>query len=167
MKRRLLLGWISIIGFFFLVTIVDVYANPVYLPNPTIDPYGIVILIFIMFIMAVGIEYLVFTQKSYELAPRDKRLLFTFLKINLITFPLTQILAFVVMLYAFLYYWIYILVIEILVIIAEWRLITLEFDKKYDRLLASRPALKLLIKANIISFFLGFLPYLLTIFISI
>jgi len=164
-KGRIFLSCFNIIGYLFLFAIVDVYANPVAWPSPIIDPYGIVIFIFIMFIMAVGIEYLVFTQKSYDLAPRNRRLLITFLKINLITFPLTQILAFVVMLFAFNYYWIYILGIEILVILAEWRLIMIEFDKKYDRILNSRPALKRLTKANVISFFLGFGPYLLTVFL--
>ena len=160
MKRRILLSWIAILGCTFSFTIVDVNANGVPTPNPIRGPYETIILIFIMFIIAVGIEFLVFTQKNYDIAPRDMKVLGTFFKINFITFPLTQILAYIVNLFANSYYWYYILGIEILVILAEWRLILIEFDKKYDRILDSRKTLKILIIANVISFFLGFVPYL-------
>jgi len=161
MKRRIFLSCISIIGYLFSITIVDVYANGVPTPGPRKGPYETIILIFIMFIIAVGIEYRVFTHRRFNFAPRNTSLLYTFLKINFITFPLTQILAYIVYIYSNSYYWYYILGIEILVVLAEWRLILIEFEKKYTRVLHSMRTLKILIIANIISFFLGFVPYLL------
>ncbi len=160
MKRRILLIYINVIFWLYAFSILNVYANGVPTPNIIRGPYETVFLIFILFVIAVGFEFLVFTQKSYDLAPRNSKLFLTFLKINLITFPLTQILAYMVYLYALNYYWIYILLIEILVVLAEWRLILIEFDRKYDHILYPKQALKLSIKANIISFFLGFVPYI-------
>ena len=174
MKGRIFPGWIAILSCIFSFTIVDVNANGVPTPNLIRGPYETIILIFIMFIIAVGCEFLVFTQERFYIAPRDIKLLGTFFKaprdmkslgtffkINFITFPLTQILAYIVILYAIDYYWFYIFGIEILVVLAEWRLILIEFDKKYNRILESRTTLKIVIIANIISFFLGFVPYLL------
>ncbi len=161
MKRRIFLSCCNIIVCLFLYAIVDVYANGVPAPRLITGPYETIFLIFIVFIIAVGFEFLVFTQKNYDIAPRDLKLLGTFFKINFITFPLTQILAYIVILYAINYYWFYIFGIEILVILAEWRLILIEFDKKYNRILESRTTLKIVITANVISFFLGFVPYLL------
>ena len=160
MKRRILLSCISIIAYLFSITIVDVYANGVPTPDPRKGPYETIIVIFIMFIIAVGMEYFVFTHKRFDFAPRNTSLLYTFLKINFITFPLTQILAYIVYIYSNSYYWYYILGIEILVVLAEWRLILIEFEKKYTRVLHSIKTLKILIIANITSFFLGFIPYL-------
>ena len=160
-KGRIFLSCFYIIGCVFLFATVYVYANGVPYPQLITGPYETIVLIFIVFIIAVGFEFLVFTHKNYDIAPRDMKLLGTFFKINFITFPLTQILAYIVILYAIDYYWFYIFGIEILVVLAEWRLILIEFDKKYNRILESRTTLKIVIIANIISFFLGFVPYLL------
>lgn len=160
MKRRILLGCISIFCWLFSITIVDVYANGVPTPGPRKGPYETIILIFIMFIIAVDIEYLIFTNRHLELVPREKKFLYTFLKINFITFPLTQILAYIVYIYANSYYWYYILGIEMLVILAEWRLVLIEFKNKYGFILDSRKVLKISLLANVLSFLLGFVPYL-------
>ncbi len=160
MKRRILLSCISIIGCLLSITIVNVYADGVPTPDPRKGPYETIFLIFIMFIIAVGVEYLVFTYRRLDLAPRDINLLYTFLKINFITFPLTQILAYIVYIYLISYYWIYILGIEILVVLAEWRLILIEFKKKYSSILNIITTLKMIIIVNTISFLLGFVPYL-------
>ena len=160
MKSRIILIYISFICWLFSFFIVEVYANGVPEPNLIRGPYETVLMIFILFIIAVGFEFLVFTKKSYDLAPRNSKLLLTFLKINLITFPLTQILAYTVFIYARNYYWIYILGIELCVILAEWRLILIEFNRKYDRKLYPTQVLKLSILANFISLLLGFVPYL-------
>jgi len=159
MKRRILLSCISIIGCLLSITIVNVYANGVPTPDPRKGPYETIFLIFIMFIITVGVEYLVFTYRILDLAPRDINLLYTFLKINFITFPLTQILAYIVYIYLISYYWIYFLGIEILVVLAEWRLILIEFEKK-NFFLNIITTLKMIIIVNTISFLLGFVPYL-------
>lgn len=160
MKRRILLRFISVIGGLFSFSIVDVYGNGVPTPNVIKSPYGTIIMLVILFVIAVGFEFLVFTQKAFDLAPRNTRLLISFLKINLITFPLTQILAYIVYLYIPVYYWIFVLGIEILVVLTEWRLILMEFDRKYDRILPSKRVLGMSLRINMISFFLGVLPYL-------
>lgn len=160
MKRRILLSWISIIGYLFSITVVDVYANGVPTPDPRKGPYETIVIIFIMFIIAVEIEYRIFTYSKFEFSQRSTSLFYTFLKINFITFPLTQILAYIVYIYSNSYYWYYILGIEILVVLAEWRLILIEFKKKYTRVLHSMTTLKILILTNFISFFLGFVPYI-------
>lgn len=166
MKRRILLSCISIIGCLLSITVVNVYANGVPTPDPRRGPYETIILIFIMFIIAVVIEYRVFTYDRLDLVPLEKGLLYTFLKINFITFPLTQILAYIVYIYSTSFYWYYILGIEILVVLAEWRLILIELKKKYNRILDTISTLKITIIANIISFFLGFVPYLVILFFS-
>jgi len=160
MKRRILLCSISIIGCFLSFTIVDVYANGVPTPDPRKGPYETMLLIFIMFIIAVVVEYRIFTHNKLYFASRSTSLFYTFLKINFITFPLTQILAYIVYIYSNSYYWYYILGIEILVVLAEWRLILIEFKKKYTRVLHSMDSLKIVILANSLSFFLGFVPFL-------
>ena len=160
MKSRNFLIYISFSFWLFSFFIVEVYANGVPEPNLIREPYESLIIIFILFIIAVGFEFIVFTNKKFDFAPRNTRLLLTFLKINLITFPLTQILVYIVFIYARNYYWIYVLGIEICVILAEWRLILFEFDRKYDRTLYPRQVLKISILANFISFLLGFVPYI-------
>ena len=159
MKRRILLSCISVIGCLLLITTLEVYANGVSPPGPKKGPYQTIILILNMFILGWGIEFLVFTHKSLDLAERDGRSLVTFLKINLITFPVTQILAYIVYIYANAYYWYYILGIEILVVLAEWRLILLKFEKQYALSLHSRKTLGVTSIANCISFLFGFIPY--------
>ena len=165
MKRRILLIYIIISFWLFSYFIMEGHANGVPEPNLIRGPYEAVLMIFILFMIAVGFEFLVSTQKSFDLAPRNTKLFLTFLKINIITFPITQILVYIVFIYAFNYYWIYVLGIEILVILAEWRLILIEFDRKYVKILYPKQALKISIMANIISFLLGFVPYI-VIFVS-
>lgn len=160
MKSRIILIYISFICWLFSFFIVEVYANGVPEPNLIRGPYETVIMILILFVIAVGFEFLVFTKKRFDFVPRNTRLLLTFLKINLITFPLTQILVYIVFIYARNYYWIYVFGIEICVILAEWRLILIEVDRKYERTLYPTQVLKLSILANFISFLLGFIPYL-------
>lgn len=166
MKIRILLFYFSLSFWFLLFIIGEAHANGVPAPNLIRGPYESLIIIFIIFIQGVGFEFLVFTKKSYDLAPRKPNLLLTFFKINLITFPLTQVLVYIVFIYARDYYWIYVLGIEICVIFAEWRLILIEFDKRYYKTLDSKQVLKVSILANFISFLLGFVPYIVMFMLS-
>lgn len=159
MKNRILISSISITYWFLMTLAVDVYANGVPTPDPRRGPYEAVFLISILFTIAVVIEYYTFTYKKLDLISRKRDYFYSFLKINLITFPLTQILAYIIFIYLRSYYWYYIFAIEILVILAEWRLILIEFKNKHQHALDSRKVLKISILANTISFLLGFLPY--------
>ena len=81
-----------------------------------------------MFFIGTTIEYKIFRHVVVK-RPRNKRLFSTCVKVNLVTFPLTQILAYIIYIYLSSYFWFYVLAIEILVIIIEWFLFRIEFNK--------------------------------------
>ncbi len=83
-----------------------------------------------------------------------------FLKINLVTFPLTQILAYFFYMYFILFFWFYVFLIEIGVVIIESYLLKIELKRIVVVELTPKFVIRNTISANLISFLVGFLAYL-------
>ena len=146
--------------------IIKVRANPVVsypIENPVIRS------IFLIFIFSIGtfVEYIVYRFRfritKYEKYPLMK----SCYKVNLITFPITQIIAYIIYVYLEFYFWIYVIVIEIFVIGIEWRLFKMEFENRiksfefdgdHERFLSQKILICSII-ANSSSFFVGLLAF--------
>lgn len=146
----------------------SIYGNPVSI-TPNDNPFLRVPMLIIIYFLVAEVEYAYFKAKPY----RDEKLervtniigYKLFLKINLITFPLTQILAYVFMVYFFYLYFFYAFLIEVGVIYFESYLFSIEFGRRFKERLLYKLFLKKTFIANALSFFIGFLAYLPVIFI--
>jgi len=157
-KRRIFNFFIfSIFVLFFYIRINSVIANPV-VSVPIEHPVLRVIILTNMFIFGTFLEYWLFRLKINEIQIRKKELLRPIFKVNLVTFPLTQILAYIVYIYAFPFFWVYIIGIEFAVIIAEWLLFSAELRKKYNPI-PSKLILTKMILVNIVSFLVGLIAF--------
>jgi hypothetical protein len=119
-----------------------------------------------MFLVGTSVEYALFNSKLFKVIKYKfiKRSYYGLvLKINLVTFPLTQMVAYVFYLFFFLYFWWYMLFIEIVVITIEYYLYKIAFLTMEEIKILSKLILRTTIVANIISFLIGlpaFLPAL-------
>lgn len=138
----------------FMIT--EGYCNPV-IVEPSKDPINATIILIFMFFIGTSIEYGVFQINYIKMEHKKRNLLIMVFKINFVTFPLTQILAYIVYIYYSSFFWAYIVGIEVLVILIEFALLRTEFKKRYEDLLSPRKLLVLLILANFLSFLLGLL----------
>ena len=117
-----------------------------------------------MFFGGSGLEYAFFylvilKKKSFEYASKPQYR--TFLKINLVTFPLTQILAYFFYVYFVQFFWLYVLLIEIGVVFIEWYLLKIELKRILDVEITSKFILIMSFLANAQSFLVGLLVFLL------
>ena len=140
----------------------NVYGNTVKMGLPE-NPFITVPLLILMFFIGARVEYAYFNSKFFkkhrsEHVSRSHYRLF--LRINLVTFPLTQILAYFFYIYFWLFFWFYVILIEIGVVFIESYLLRIELQKVIDVDISSKLMLRRTFFANIISFFVGFLAYL-------
>jgi hypothetical protein len=140
----------------------NVYGNPVALDLPE-NPFITVPLLILMYIVGARVEYAYFNStlsknRGIKYGSRTRYRLF--LRINLVTFPLTQILAYFFYIYFWLFFWFYVILIEIGVVFIESYLLRIELHKVIDVDISSKLMLRRTFSANIISFFVGFLAYL-------
>jgi len=152
------------VTFVFLCSefIQNVFGNAVPLDYPE-NPFVTVPLLILMYFIGARVEYAYFNSKIFkkhrsEYVSRSHYRLF--LKINLVTFPLTQILAYFFYIYFWLFFWFYVLLIEIGVIFIESYLLRIELKRIVDVEIAPKFILRNTFSANMISFFVGFLAYL-------
>jgi len=165
-KRKSIFLVIGIFVFFCSEFTQIVYGNPVVVRPVDIlfeNPFFTVPLLIIMFFIGARVEYAYFNSKffkkhRFESVSRSHYGLF--LRINLVTFPLTQILAYFFYIYFLLFFWFYIFLIEIGVVFIESYLLRIELQKLGDVEVSSKFILKKTFSANIISFLVGFLAYL-------
>ena len=144
----------------------NVYGNTVKMGLPE-NPFITVPLLILMFFIGARVEYAYFNSKFFkkhrsEHVSRSHYRLF--LRINLVTFPLTQILAYFFYIYFLLFFLFYIFLIEIGVVLIESYLLRIELQKGVDVELSSKYILRMTFSANLISFLVGFIAYLPTIF---
>jgi hypothetical protein len=161
-KRKSIFLVIVIFVFVFLCSgfTQNVYGNLVIVLDLPENPFITVPMLIIMFFIGARVEYAYFNSKKhiFEYVPKsDYRL---FLRINLVTFPLTQILAYFFYIYFLLFFLFYIFLIEIGVVFIESYLLRIELQKGVDVELSSKFMLRITFYANIISFLVGFLAYL-------
>ena len=140
----------------------NVYGNPVVAPplELTKNPFITVPLLILMFFLGARVEHAYFNSKilkknSFKDVPYR-----TFLKINMVTFPLTQILAYFFSVYFVQSFWFYILLIEIGVVFIESYLLKIELTRVVDVKIPSKSILIRTFFANAFSFLIGFLAYL-------
>ena len=142
-----------------------VYGNPVAAPPLDLlrNPFIAIPLLILMFYIGARVEYAYFNLNFFKkhdlkyISQNDYKL---FLKINLVTFPLTQILAYFFYVYFEQFFWFYVILIEIGVVFIESYLLRIELKRVADIERLSKFILRSAIYANIISFLLGFLIYL-------
>lgn len=128
------------------------------------NPFFAVPILILMFFGGAGLEYAFFylvilKKKSFEYASKPRYR--TFLKINLVTFPLTQILAYFFYVYFVQFFWLYVLLIEIGVVFIEWFLLKIELKRILDVEITSTFILIMSFLANAQSFLVGLLVFLL------
>lgn len=139
---------------FLELVVIRGYANPVAVSLPE-DPFARTIFLTVFFLIGSFMEYLIFKLRITN-KQKNRKMLLSCFKINLITFPLTQILAYIISRYLFYFFWIYIIGIEILVIFIEWLLYKIELNKIFENS-SQRNLLETTVIANVASFFLGLL----------
>jgi hypothetical protein len=145
----------------------SVKGNPVPMIPPMRNPIISILLLTNMFFFGVGVEFAYFNSTLIKRHRRDydsKRHYRTFLKINLVTFPLTQILAYFFYIYFAQFFWFYIILVEIGVIIIESYLLRIELPKLVDVEISPKVLVGKSFAANLMSFLVGlvaFLPLLL------
>lgn len=145
-----------------------VYANGMPIWYPIENPIMRSILIFFVFFLGTGIEYGVL-KLNFKIEKSERRIfLKSCFKINFITFPIAQILAYIIYVYALGYFWLYVILIEVLVINIEWGLYKIEFKHrvKSSETLAdpqrfvSKKILIGSIEANCLSFLVGLISFI-------
>ena len=165
MKRKS--NFLVMLIFVFLCSIItrSVYGNPVAVSplELTKNPFITVPLLILMFFLGARVEHAYFNSKilkknSFKYVPKSQYR--TFLKINIVTFPLTQILAYFFFIYFVQFFWLYILLIEIGVVFIESYLLKIELTRVVEAEIPSKSILTRTFFANVFSFLVGFLVYL-------
>ena len=162
MNRKSILFVLVILVFFWSEFAQSVYGNPVVMDLPE-NPFITVPLLIIMFFIGARIEYAYFNStfiKKHRLENVSKSHYKLFLRINLVTFPLTQILAYFFYIYFCLFFWFYVFLIEIGVVFIESYLLRIELKRVVDVEISPKFILRRTLSANVISFLVGFLAYL-------
>jgi hypothetical protein len=165
-ESSLLLQYLLLISMLILTCIPSVKANPVAVPLiPWIyNPYFCIFYITILFLIGTLVEYLYFrsviAKKNSSQASKNKVLLFTIFKINLVTYPLTQVLAYIFYIVISWLFWVFIFFIEILVVMIEWQLLKIEFERIYEGNVVLKNLLKDTSLANLNSFLIGLIGFI-------
>ena len=167
MKKRnyFLIFYIFIIFWHFFI--IEVNANATAFWYPMEHPIFRSIFIFFMFFIGTTFEYGVYRFKFKIVKEERRNLLKSCYKVNFITFPITQILAYIIYVYVEFYFWIYIILVELFVITAEWGLLKIEFENRLKsfQFFGNQerfPSKKILISsiiANSSSFLIGLLSF--------
>ena len=116
MKRQIYFLICNIVAFLIIIQVIEAYGNPIAVESaedPNLRIFGLTI----MFIIGTYVEYRLLKLDDGEIQLRRKELLKPVLKVNLVTYPFTQILAYIVYIYISPFFWCYILIIEIAVIL--------------------------------------------------
>ncbi|MFW9952470.1 MAG: hypothetical protein ACFFKA_20310 [Candidatus Thorarchaeota archaeon] len=140
-------------------------ANGVVPPIAFENPFMRITVITIFLFINAHIEYAFFKFVVFKRSSILNRGYRFFLRINLITFPLTQILAYAFYIYFPDFFWLYVIFIELLVIIIEWVLLNKTFQRLTEIKKSPLFILKGTFGANIISFGIGLLAFLPALFI--
>ena len=162
MKLKSFLLAIVIVVFMWSTFNQNVYGNPVAVDIPE-HPFITVPLIIALFFGGVRVECAHFNTKffkkyNYQYVSKSRYRLF--LKVNLVTFPLTQILAYFFYIYFPQLFWFYVLLIEVGVVFIETYLLKVELKRVVNAEIRSKSILKKTMYANITSFLVGILAYL-------
>ena len=162
MKWKAIFLDIAIFVFLWTKFTQNVYGNPIPLDLPE-NPFITVPLLVLMYFIGARVEYAYFNDKFFEKHGYNyvsRSLYKLFLRINLVTFPLTQILAYFFYIYFLPFFWFYIFLIEIGVVLIEWYLVGIELKRVVHVEIPSKYIFRRTLFANIISFVVGLLAYL-------
>lgn len=139
-----------------------VYGNPVPLEFSE-NPFITIPLLVLMFFVGSRVESAYFNSKFFKKHGYSNALespYKLFLKINLVTFPLTQILAYFFYIYILPFFWFYVVLIEIGVVFVESHLVRIELKRVVQVDIASKFIFRRTFLANVVSFLVGLLAYL-------
>lgn len=162
MKRKLILLDVVIFIFLCITFTQNVCGNPVYMDLPE-NPFITVPLLILMFFVGVRVESAYFNSKFFEKHNYTyiSTSYFTLLlRINLVTFPLTQIFAYFFHIYFLHLFWFYVFLIEIGVVLIESFLLKIELKRVDNVVIQSKYIIIRTLFANITSFLVGLLAYL-------
>jgi len=157
-KRQIYYYISQIVALIVLIQIIEVNANGVAI-GPMEDPALRIFFLTIMFIIGTSIEFGLFKLDIEKIQSRKQEFLKPVFKVNLVTYPLTQILAYIVYIYFLPFFWLYVLAIEIAVILIEWQLLRILLQKKHDHI-PSKEILIQMIKVNFVSFLVGLIAFI-------
>lgn len=121
-----------------------------------------------MFFVGAKVEYAYFNAKFLKMHRLNKQTKVyndnsyygLFLKVNLVTYPLTQVLAYFFYIYFLVFFFFYIVLIEVGVVFIESYLLRYELQRLVQVEIAPKFILKKTCYANIASFFVGLLAFM-------
>lgn len=143
-----------------------VFGNPIVV-EPKERPLIRISILIGMFFLGAWIESAYFKStfhQPFETEYRSKSNYNLFLKINLVTFPLTQVIAYFFYIYFSLFFWVYVIIIEIGVVFIETQLLRIELKRMVAVEVSSKIILRRTFFANLISFLVGLLTFFPSIF---
>ena len=157
----------------FLVIVIFIFLGSEFIQKASGNPIPVYIgeLPIVRVISLIGMFFLgVLVEYAYFKSRISKKLIFLstnyrlFLKVNLVTFPLTQILAYFFFIFFSNFFWYYVFLIEIGVVFTESLLLRIEFQKLTREEVSSIFIVRNTILANFFSFLLGLLAFIPSIF---
>lgn len=161
-NRKYLLLASLILGFLLQISLA--WGNPVYVPL-SYNIFYMTFILILIFVLTTIIKYriLYLYFKNFSLNNRD--LYYSVTKVNLVTFPLTQVFAYFISIYFFEFFYFYIIIIEVLVIFAEWLLLKIEILRLEQKsniieLIKSPKILKGAFLSNLASYLIGLIIFL-------
>jgi hypothetical protein len=160
-NRRSYFYVVVLLGLLWLSFTQIIFGNPIEVVPPERPIVRIIVLIN-MYFFGAWIEYAYFNSKFYQkigLEYVQKSNYKLFLRINLVTFPLTQILAYIVNIYFSQFFWFYVFLIEIGVVLIETYLLRLELNRIITTEISPKILLRNTFSANLISFLVGLFAF--------
>ena len=148
----------------FIIQISLARGNPVYIPL-YYDIFYMTFILILIFVLTTIIEYGVLHLYFKKFSFNNRDLYYSVIKVNLVTFPLTQVFAYFISIYFFLLFYFYIIIIEFLVVIVEWLLLKVELlrveqKNNLTELIRTRKILKGAFFCNLTSYLFGLIIFL-------
>ncbi len=162
MKQKSIFGVIIIIVLVGFELAQNVFGNPVVV-QPLERPFIRIPFLIAMYFFGAWIEYAYFNSTFYQKIGSDytsKSNYKLFLRINLVTFPLTQVFAYIFYIYFSQFFWFYVLLIEIGVVLIETYLLRIEFKRMLIFEISPKFLLRKAFSANLISFLVGLFAFI-------
>ena len=162
-KSPIFLKYLLLITISSLIFIRFVKANPTAIMYPVPEnPVLRLIIVSIFFVIGAIVEYFYFKNRfsKISLTFANKNLFTNIFKVNLVTYPLTQIFAYIILIFLNPFFWPLILLLEVLVVLIEWQLLKLEFSRTFKDRIPSKTILKDAFLANLYSFLIGLIGFI-------
>ncbi|NHJ22582.1 MAG: hypothetical protein EAX91_16670 [Candidatus Lokiarchaeota archaeon] len=165
MKQKSLYLVIIVFALLCIELVQNVFGDGIVLKPPK-NPFITIPLIIGLFFIGVRVESAHFNTKffnKYNYTYVSKSRFKVFLRINLVTFPLAQIFTYFIYVFFIQFFWLSVFLIEVEVIIIETFLLRIELRRLVGTEIPTKSILIKTTYANMASFLIGLLAYVITI----